>query len=72
MNRPRATDALQPWEIDAVIDWFMYRIDQEDRGRLMRDLPHTYNRLVGRDVCEVSIPSVYNESRCVLKAREDE
>jgi hypothetical protein len=70
MNRPRASDVLEPWELDAVVDWFLYRLTMADREYLMRDLPHTYNRLVGRNVLEVCLEGADGVRR-VLEPRDD-
>jgi len=44
---------LEPWEINAVIDWLLYRLNCEHRRQLMQELPLTYNKLIGREIMAV-------------------
>lgn len=52
---------LHPWEVNAVIDWFLYRLKPEDRGKLMRELPTTYNKLMGRKIMGVENIAIQTE-----------
>lgn len=58
--------ALRSWEVQALLRWFMHRISQEDRARLMRDLPDVYNRLCGRQIVRV----VYADDGSTVGPRE--
>jgi hypothetical protein len=44
---------LLPWEVNALVDWFVFRMGPEDRSRLMADLPSVYNRIHGREIVRV-------------------
>ena len=52
-TRPDHSD-LASWEVNAVIDFFLYHLKAEERGKLMRALPTTYNKLVGREIMAVT------------------
>ena len=58
-------ERLKPYEVDALGAFVMHHIDMDLRHRLMTELPHVYNKLVGRKVvltvvactgCERTIP----------------
>lgn len=53
MSRSANTDDLTPIEIQAVLDFFFYRMSQETRGQLMRAYPEAYNKLCGREIVQV-------------------
>lgn len=55
MKTGAITDELDPWEAEALIKWFMYRIGQEDRHALMQAMPQVYNKLVAREVMRVTV-----------------
>ena len=45
----RITD-LKTYELQMVIEFFMHHLSGDLRHKLMHELPHIYNKLVGREV----------------------
>ena len=41
---------FKEYELQLIIDFFMYYIDLDMRGKLMRQFPYIYNRLVDQEV----------------------
>ncbi len=41
------------WDRETILAWFMYRVDQETRAKLMSELPGAYNRISGREIVQV-------------------
>jgi hypothetical protein len=46
---------MKSWEQAALIEWLAYHITQEQRAKMMADLPGVYNRMCGREVVAVSV-----------------
>jgi hypothetical protein len=44
---------LAPWQINAVLAFFMYHLTPEVRGKLMAQLPAIYNELCGDAIVKV-------------------
>lgn len=44
---------LKPYEVQVLIDFFTYTMDQEQRGRLMRELPEIYNKICDKEIVVV-------------------
>jgi len=44
---------LNGFEKDILLEWFLHFMPMEQRGKLMRELPQTYNKVCGRDIVEV-------------------
>jgi len=41
---------LNPYEVNVLIDFFMYYLKPEMRGKLMQEFPEIYNKVVGATI----------------------
>lgn len=52
-NSPEIQNGLHPWEINTLINFFLYTMSQEQRRDLARRLPHIYNIICRKEMCKV-------------------
>jgi len=45
---------LKSYEVDTVLDFFLYYMPMEQRRELMKEFPEIYNKLVGRAIVSSS------------------
>lgn len=44
---------MSRFDLELLIRWFVYRMDQDTRGQFMKEFPGVYNRLFGREIVKV-------------------
>jgi len=53
-GRPDHASNLAPYEVNAVLDWFLYRMTADERVEMMHEFPAIYNKLVGQEIATVA------------------
>lgn len=63
---------LKPYEVDAVLAFFMHHLQPKLRGQLMQEFPQAYNKLVETEVVRVEkvsdLQAAYAESQFAQQA----
>ena len=67
--QPDPAHELHPYEINALIDWLLYRIDQPSRHQLAREFPEIYYRITGARICPCAAHTPEAHDRKVPDAR---
>ena len=49
------TERLTEWESQALIQWLLLQLNEEQRRELILTLPNVYNKLCGETVAEVKV-----------------
>jgi hypothetical protein len=49
------TRTLAPYEIQALVDFFLYTMEGTQRRRLMNELPTVYNKIYEREIVKTVI-----------------
>lgn len=61
MSYTNDLSGLKPYELQVLVDFFMYYMPMEQRGQLMRDFPGIYNKLIGKQIMLV-VNSTHEEA----------